>query len=325
MWPKRGSGGSPPTFGMYHVSVSVSRMCRSLPPPTPPKTTMFVPSAVAEWRERGDGSVPWTTGLSHVRLPTWSVCTSLNEIDSSPPAKMYRCIPMSTIEWPFRGDGAVPNRCGCAHVSAYSIGSSGSTTSPPPPRVDVDMRRPPNRRLAPLGPASPYFAFLPFFFAGTCRAAPSSPGGRRPRRSSRRPPRRSAPRPRRPPSRRELSRRNSAAVKTAVYRPAKAKIAGELRRLRTPELHARSRLGCLGILALDAAAETHSALTATRAPSAPSTVRRHSKPRPRGRRAAVPPPPRRRPGRAAPARSRAAGAGELGVEPVGARDVDDAL
>ena len=143
-----------------------------MPPPTPPKTTMFVPSAVAEWRERGDGSVPWTTGLSHVRLPTWSVCTSLNEIDSSPPAKMYRCIPMSTIEWPFRGDGAVPNRCGCAHVSAYSIGSSGSTTSPPPPRVDVDMRRPPNRRLAPLGPASPYFAFLPFFFG---RHLPSSP------------------------------------------------------------------------------------------------------------------------------------------------------
>ena len=69
-WPKRGIGGSPPTRGTYHVSVSVSRMCRSLPPPTPPKTTMLLPTAVAEWRARGEGSVPCTTGFSHVIVPT---------------------------------------------------------------------------------------------------------------------------------------------------------------------------------------------------------------------------------------------------------------
>lgn len=57
------------------MSVSVSRMCSSLPPPTPPKMTMLLPTAVAECRERGDGSWPCTTGLSHVMVPVCSVCT----------------------------------------------------------------------------------------------------------------------------------------------------------------------------------------------------------------------------------------------------------
>ena len=160
VWPKRGSGGSPPTFRMYHVSVSVSRM-RSLPPPTPPKTTMFVPSAVAEWRERGDGSVPWTTGLS-IRLPTWSVhvverdrLVAAGEDVQVHPDEHHGVAVQQRAPRPGLRPSRVQHRLGVDDVAAAAARRRRHAAAAEPPLA-------PRPAAFPPCPSSP---------AGTCRAA----------------------------------------------------------------------------------------------------------------------------------------------------------